>query len=85
MKCGKRTEDIWRFHKFSNSVLEKVYFNIGSEGVINDGMLDNPIEKLSKLLQTICKSVADIVFEKAASNEKADKKEWEEKWIESIR
>ena len=50
VKCGKRTEDIWRYHKFSKPVLENVYHNIGSQGVINDGIVDNPIEKLSKLL-----------------------------------
>ena len=82
VKCGKRTEDIWRYHKFTTNLLEKVYYNIGSEGVLNDGKVDNPIEKLAKLLHTISKSIAEIVLKQANKeqfdkNNKIAKQEWE--------
>ena len=43
VKCGKRSEDIWRYHKFSQDVLEKVYYKIGAHGVLKDGKFENPI------------------------------------------
>jgi hypothetical protein len=70
VKIGRVTHTIWKFHRFSQKIIEIVYKQSKASKENNSTFLEdckgsNPINKLAQYLEIVCKQVADMIFKEA--------------------
>jgi hypothetical protein len=80
-KLGRQTEMIWKFHRFSPSVLKEVYpnytespLNINSQNSLLEnernqpliiGQSQAPVDRLARYLEYVCRLIADQTLTEA--------------------